>query len=139
LDPGRKEYKMRRSIMLTAIIASLAFSAQANDGVELALKSKALAAASSSATMNISGTPSKQLQAPFTSVRDPLPELLMAEEQERRAVRGGCDYAAHDVCYDLADGRIVYRGARAFMPKIEGLKAESVSLRTNRISFKYSF
>ena len=129
---------MRRSIMLTAILSTLAVSAQAADGVELAIKSKALAASSTSA-ISISGTPAKQLQAPFTGVRDPLPELLLGEEQDRRAVRGGCEYTAKDVCYDLVDGRITYRGARAYMPKFEGLKPESVSLRRNRISFKYSF
>lgn len=130
---------MRRSIMFTAILATLAFAVQANDGgVELAMKSKALAASSSSA-ISISGTPAKQFQAPFTSVRDPLPELLLSEEQERRGVRGGCEHAGQDVCYDLAAGRIVYRRGREFMPKLEGLKAESISLRAHRISFTYSF
>jgi len=129
---------MRRSIMLTAILSTLVVSAQAADGVELAMKSKALAASSTSA-ISISGTPAKQLQAPFTGVRDPLPELLLSQEQERRGLRGGCEYTSQDVCYDLVDGRITYRGARAYMPKFQGLKPESVSLRTNRISFKYSF
>jgi len=128
---------MRRSIMLTATLTTLALAVHASDGgVELAMKSKALAASSSSA-ISISGTPAKQFQAPFTGVRDPLPELLLGEEQERRSTRGGC--AGQDVCYDLAEGRIVYRGGRDFMPKVEGLKAESISLRAHRISFKYSF
>jgi len=40
---------------------------------------------------------------------------------------------------DAADGRIVYRAAREYMPKIDGLKPESVSLRSHRLVFKYSF
>jgi hypothetical protein len=43
------------------------------------------------------------------------------------------------VCYDALDGRIVYRGARAYMPKVDGFQPESVSLRRNGIVFKYSF
>jgi hypothetical protein len=122
---------MRRSIA-TALFASLAFAAQANDGVELSLKSKASASAGAVAT--------KQGEAPFTYGRDPMPQLLMLEEQERRAgPRGGCEFTARDICYDIADGRVVYRPVRAYMPTIGGLTPESVSLRANRIVFKYSF
>lgn len=131
LDPAAvTEQKMRRFIVATAVFASLAFTAQANDGLDLSAR-KAVASA---AVPN-----SKQVEAPFTSVRDPLPQLLMMEEQERRGAHGACDAAATTLCFDAADGRVVYRGARNFMPQISGLRAESVSLRGNRITFKYSF
>ena len=121
---------MRRSIVVAAMFASLALAAQANDGVELSLKSKAIASTSVA----------KQVQAPFTAARDPMPQLLMLEEQEQRATpRSSCEAAARDLCYDLAEQRIVYKPARQYMPDISGMKAESVSLRTNRIVFKYSF
>src|SRR5258706_12825197 len=126
---------MRRSIILTAILSTLAMSAQAADGVELAMKSKALAASSTSA-ISISGTPAKQLQAPFTGIRDPLPELLLSQEQERRGLRGGCEYSAQDGCYDLIDGRMTYRGEREYMPEIDGLKPESMSLDANSCTLK---
>ena len=122
---------MRRSILTTAIFASLAFAAQANEGAELSLKSKALASAGASTT--------KQAAAPFTSARDPLPQLLLLEEQEQRVSRSSCEANTRDLCYDLADGRVVYRPARQYMPKIEGMNAESVTLRQHRIVFKYSF
>ena len=68
------------------------------------------------------------------------PQLLLAEEQETRGPKGvGCEFSAKDVCYDLTAGRVVYRGARAYMPTIEGLTPDSVSLRHNRVTFKYSF
>jgi hypothetical protein len=122
---------MRSSIVIAAMFASLAFAAQANDGVELSLKSKAIA----------SSSVAKQAPAPFTAARDPMPQLLMLEEQEQRAAprASACEVAARDVCYDLAEQRIVYKPARQYMPEIGGMKAESVSLRTNRIVFKYSF
>ncbi|HUQ28509.1 MAG TPA: hypothetical protein VM051_07940 [Usitatibacter sp.] len=121
---------MRRLIVATAIFASLGFAAQASDTADVSLKNRALASA---------GAPMPKADAPFVYGRDPLPVLLMQEEQERRGPRGSCEAAARDLCFDAADGRVVYRPARQFMPQIDGLRAESVSLRSHRVTFKYSF
>ena len=122
---------MRRNIVAIAVL-SLAFTAQANDAVDLSSKSKAMAAAPTPNT--------KQVEAPFISgARDPLPQLLMQEEQDRRMVKGTCEAAASELCFDAATGRVVYRGARNYMPKVSGLTAENVSLRGRGITFKYSF
>jgi hypothetical protein len=122
---------MRFPIVTAALLATLALTAQANDGTELSLKTKALASA---------GMSTKQADAPFTYGRDPLPRLLMLEEQEIRGfARGTCEFSARDLCYDIADGRVVYKPAREYMPKIDGLKAENVTFRHNRVVFKYSF
>jgi hypothetical protein len=125
---------MRRLIVATAIL-SLAFAARANDVLDSSLKSKALASAAV-----VTQAP-RQNEAPFTSARDPLPQLLLMEEQDRRNVHGNtCEAAASDLCFDAADGRITYRGARKYMPQIDGLKPEAVSVRGNRVlTFKYSF
>jgi hypothetical protein len=121
---------MFRSIAITATLA-LALAAQANDGVELSLRNKALASA---------GSVVKHADAPFANGRDPMPQLLRLEEAERSGgPRGACDYTSKDLCYDLADGRIVYRAARTYMPGVSGLTADSVSLRHNRIVVKYTF
>jgi len=122
---------MRRPLVAAVILASLAVTARANEGMDLSTRSKTMAAASA--------VPAKMAEAPFRAVRDPLPELLMLEEQERRGPRGACEHNATSLCYDLADGRIVYRPVRQYMPKFDGLRAESVSLRHNRIVLKYSF
>ena len=123
---------MRRLIVATAVLASLAITAQANDALDLSLKNKALASAAAP-------TSSKQVEAPFVAGRDPLPLILMQEEQERRGPQGSCEAAARDLCFDAASGRVVYRAARKYMPQFDGLTAESVSLRGNRITLKYSF
>jgi len=122
---------MRRSIAVSALTALVALAAQANDGVELSLRSRTLAAAAV--------IPAKQADAPFQTGRDPLPELMLREEQERRGPSGACEISTTALCYDLADRRVNFRAARQYMPKIDGLRAESVSLRHNRLILKYSF
>ncbi|MGZ5032920.1 MAG: hypothetical protein ACXWAC_06950 [Usitatibacter sp.] len=122
---------MRRAIAVTALTALVALAAQANDGVELSLRSKTLAAAAV--------LPAKQGDAPFQAVRDPLPELMLREEQERHGPSGACEISTTALCYDLADRRVNFRAARQYMPKIDGLTAESVSLRHDRLVLKYSF
>jgi len=125
---------MRRSILIVTLVASLAgLPAGANEGVELSAKTKSLAIANAV-------PPAKQAEAPFTrGGRDPMPELMLREEQERRGPAASCESTATSLCYDLADRRIVYRQARQYMPKFDGLRAESVSLRHDRIVLKYSF
>ena len=127
-----------RALIVTAVLASLGLAAHANEVAEPSLKAKALASAAAASV--------KQADAPFVSsrdssglFRDPLPQLLLNEEQDRRAAGGTCEAAARDLCLDAASGRIVYRGARNYMPKMEGLKPESVSLRGNRVILRYSF
>ncbi len=130
---GRQDTRMRmcRFAMLAALLAAGgALGAHAEDAVDWPSHAKSVRAAATQ----------KGLQAPFTrAVRDPLPELMLREEQERRGPRGACEHAATDVCYDIADGRVVYRPARKFMPRLDGFNAESISLRRDRILFKYSF
>ncbi len=121
---------MRRLIVATAIFASLGLTAQANEP-DVSLKSKALASAGAPANT--------KAEAPFTYGRDPMPQLLMQEEQERRGPRGTCEAAARDLCFDAAEGRVVYRPARKYMPQFDGLRPESIALRANRVTFKYSF
>jgi hypothetical protein len=121
-----------RVVLVFSILASLAVPAQASDEFDFSMKSKSVAASSAS-------VPARNAQAPFRIARDPLPELMMLEEQERRGPSGACQNAATSVCYDVAEGKIVYRGARQYMPKIDGLRPESMSLRRGRLTLKYSF
>jgi hypothetical protein len=120
---------MRRG-WLIALVASLPSGAWALEGVEATLRSRSLEAAAA--------LPAATAEAPFRARRDPMPGLILREELARRATRGGCEHAS-ELCYDLAEGRVVYRPARAWMPPVEGLRAESISLRRDRVVFKYSF
>jgi len=124
---------MRRSFAIAILLAAPALAARAAEPVvDLSMRAKAVA----------SSGPVKAASAPFTAIaagRDPWPELALREEQEMRGPRGSCEYSTRDVCYDVADARLVYRPARRYMPKIGELTPENVQLRPNRIVFKYSF
>lgn len=118
-----------RSLVCTILIVSACQAATANEGLDLSSRARSSAAAPQP----------RSAEAPFRAARDPYPEILLREEQERRGPRGNCQENATALCYDLADGRVVYRPARQYMPQFEGLRAESVSLRRDRVIFKYSF
>lgn len=124
---------MRRSLWIAITFAALGLDARANDGVEPSLKSRAMASAGAASAV------SSLAQAPFTQARDPLPEMVLRDEQERRVSQGTCQHSAKDLCYDVTDRRIVYRPIRHYMPTFDGLTPESVSLRHDRVIFKYSF
>jgi len=107
--------KLHRSILACALLTA-PFTAQANDGIDLAMKSKAIAAATAASTAAPAAVRAK----------DPLPELLVRAENERYA-------------FELQDGRMVYRGARQFMPRIEGFTAESIALKHDGLVLRYTF
>ena len=126
---------------LAAALLATWGTAAAAAGEELSIPSKSLLAASSLA---VSAAPTKTtIEAPFTAARprDVLPELMLREELAHRGAGAGagCEASASDLCYDFREARIVYRKARAFMPEIPGLRAESISLRHDRVLLKYSF
>jgi hypothetical protein len=67
------------------------------------------------------------------------PELRLAQEPPRAAQsRSSCN-ADRDLCYDQNSGHIVYKPARQFMPEINGLTPENISIKRDRIIFRYSF
>ena len=140
---------MDRSLALAAALAAAA-AALPTGAEELSIHAKSLAAASAMALApsapNLavkanSPAPARAVDAPFVSARprDPLPELLLREELDRRGPAASCEASATDLCYDVKEARIVYKPARTYMPSVPGLRAESISLRHDRIVYKYSF
>jgi hypothetical protein len=124
---------MRRSLFISAVLATLAAPAAAGEGVELSIRSKSMAASVTSAA------PAKNAEAPFRAARDPLPDFFAPQEGPRKALKSACEANGSSLCYDASDRKLVYRPARKYMPQVDGLRAESVSLRRNRIVLKYSF
>ena len=78
-------------------------------------------------------------QAPFVApTGDPEPELLPRHDERLDQSRSSCS-GDRALCYDPTSGRIVYKPARALMPDIPGLTRENISVRRDRITFRYSF
>jgi len=129
---------MDRSLVLAAGLVAVA-AALPVGAEELSIHAKSMAAASAMAVTP--AAPKLASEAPFVvgRPRDIVPELLLREEIERRTPASGCEASATDLCYDLKEARLVYKPARAYMPSISGLRAESISLRHDRIILKYSF
>ena len=78
--------------------------------------------------------------APYVQpLGEPEPEPLFAKRDLREdASRSSCE-SERDLCYEPGSGKIVYKPARDFMPDIPGLKREGMSVKRNRITWRYSF
>ena len=78
--------------------------------------------------------------APFRApLGEPEMELLGAAADPRMEAKSwSCD-GERSLCYDPNTRRIIYKPARALMPDIPGLRRENISVKRDRITFKYSF
>lgn len=76
--------------------------------------------------------------APFVSPTNAEPQLSFAQPHALPQTRSACG-ADQSLCYDSNSGHLVYKPAREFMPELPGLHAESISLKRNRLVFRYSF
>jgi hypothetical protein len=78
--------------------------------------------------------------APYVQpVGEPEREPLLGPRDLRDDKSQSSCESGRDLCYDRQSGRIVYRAARQYMPDIPGLQAENISVKRDRIVFKYSF
>jgi hypothetical protein len=83
---------------------------------------------------------SGQAQAPLAAQpRGADPSLVSHVQPGYRGLRGACDHSTSDLCYDLVSRRVVYRPVRQYMPTIDGLTPENISLHRDSIHFRYSF
>ena len=85
-------------------------------------------------------TPAKSHRfAPFVApLAEPDLDLLPRVDPREGESRSSCERAT-TLCYDPSTRRIVYKPARALMPELPGLQAENISVRRDRVTFKYSF
>lgn len=78
--------------------------------------------------------------APFSLKVEHAPGLDLAQHpQDRRRVAPSSCETQHALCYDSTSGRIVYKPARALMPDIPGFQRENISIKRDRIIFRYTF
>lgn len=77
--------------------------------------------------------------APFLVAPDgPELDLIPRPDPRHEHSQSSCS-GERSLCYDSHSGRIVYKPARAFMPEIPGMQRENISVKRNRITFRYSF
>ena len=118
------------------LVTALALAAAAPSGEAADSKGQALVLRPKSAI----ATPQSHQYAPFVSpsVSDVELELLPRRDERQEAMRSSCS-GESSLCYDPASGRIVYKPAREFMPDLPGLRRENISVKRDRIVFRYSF
>jgi len=84
-------------------------------------------------------TISSHNSAPFV-MPAPEPELDLLPRRDSRLEQSHSSCSGErSLCYDPNSGRIVYKPARALMPDIPGLQRENISVKRDRIVFRYSF
>jgi hypothetical protein len=120
-------------------LLALAFAlAPAAEGSDLAAGAQPLKLRSKAAMAEVLSA--RASTAPF---RGPMgePELeLLPQPVDARLETGRwtCD-GERSLCYDPNTRRIVYKPARALMPDLPGMQRENISVKRDRITFKYSF
>ena len=77
--------------------------------------------------------------APFVNpASEPDPNLSLQPGRVQQQSKPGCSKEAA-LCYEADSGRIVFKPARHIMPDLPGLQRENISLKRDRIIFRYSF
>jgi len=78
--------------------------------------------------------------APFVvhPIGEPEIELLPRQPMRLNESRSACD-GTNAVCYDPSSGRIEVASARNYMPDLPGLRRETISIKRDRILFRYTF
>jgi hypothetical protein len=104
-------------------------AAAADDANALQLRSKAAIA-----------TAVPHRSAPYVQpLGEPEREPLFTQRDIRQEESHSSCNSHRALCYDSTSGRIVYKPARQFMPGIPGMQPDSISLKRDKLTFKYTF
>ena len=80
-----------------------------------------------------------QPNAPFnTPLGEPDLGLVPRQDARPEQSRSACSKES-TLCYDAFENRIVFKPARAFMPDLPGLTRENITVKRDRVVFRYSF
>ena len=121
------------------LIIALALGIAAAPKVAAAAEAKALELKPKAAIAAVAGSIPHQY-TPFMAEpgeRHEL-ELLPPPTRHHERSRSSCE-SENPICYDATSGHIVYKPARALMPEIPGLQPENISVKRDKIVFRYTF
>ncbi|HEX4331890.1 MAG TPA: hypothetical protein VH040_07115 [Usitatibacter sp.] len=121
---------MKSAIVAVSLAVLVAPHAAANEAHALELKPKAALAAASPVPAHT--------EAPFT-MPGPQAEVDFTPVPEVRHMSNSSCGLDRPVCYDMNSGHIVFKPARALMPEIPGLTRENISIKRDRVIFRYTF
>jgi len=118
------------TLLLTALALAASPKALAAEATPLQLKLPKAALATATPSHN---------NAPFAiPVGEPEVDLLPRRDARQDQSRSSCN-SDSALCYDAGSGRIVYKPARNYMPDLPGFTRENISVKRDRIVFRYSF
>ena len=129
-----------RSLVIAAMLMGASASAVALDTVEIMRKAKAYAvpapapAPGSSSMLPSPAAPTDPFVVPASMF-----ELAPRSDHGEPRPRGACENNGGNLCYDVDSRRVVYRPIRKYMPAVDGLTPENISVKRNGIVLKYSF
>jgi hypothetical protein len=87
----------------------------------------------------IAATAAPRGAAPFAIATDAVDLDFPKPVDPRLAASPSSCSGQRSLCYDPGSGRIVYKPARQLMPSLPGFTPESISLKRDRITLRYSF
>lgn len=119
-----------KSARLIACLALCAAAAAHGEEADLSSRSKAMAAGAAEPATGVAPFAGRVESVQGFFARGPAAAL-------ERAVP--CADGLTTVCYDMRDRGVVYRGARQFMPHVQGFTPDGVALRHDRIILRYTF
>lgn len=114
---------------LTLAMCALPALAEESSSIKLAPKFMAHSA---------TGAPWRASEGALKSSARSRPQLALISTQPEH-VPGSCEISAAALCYDYRNRSSVYKPSRQFMPMIGGLQRESLVLKRDKITFRYSF
>ena len=119
------------AVLKCLILAMCALPAFAQESSSLKLTPKLIVQSGAVA-------PWRTSEAPIASTPLSAP-LFPPVSIKRERIPGSCDVSAGALCYDYRNGSSVYKPSRQLMLEISGMQRESVALKRDKITFKYSF
>lgn len=120
-----------KTLLKCLILAICALPAFAQESSSLKLKAKLIVQSGTVA-------PWRASEAPVASAPTPAP-LFPPVSNKHERIPGSCETSAGALCYDYRNGSSVYKPSRQLMPEISGMQSESVAVKRDKITFKYSF
>ncbi len=117
-------------ILVVALALAASSKVLANEAQPLQLKVPKSALATNLVTHS---------NAPFnTPLGEPDLGLVPKHDARHEQSRSACSNTT-TLCYDASENRIVYKPARNFMPELPGMTRENISVKRDRVVFRYSF